>query len=269
MKLQLVKPVEPRSTYLFLPDMVRSVIIEDEKKSSELLSNMIKRFCPEVQVEAIAESVKEGEKIIREVKPDLVFLDVEMGDGNGFDLLKKVGDVNFDLIFTTASDQHAVKAIKYSALDYLLKPIDPEELQDAVKKVSERRTDTNALDNLKILLQNFRKDDDKFSRISLPTGAGYELVNIKDIIRCEAEGNYTNFFIEGKKKLLVSASLKHYEDLLPPENFIRVHHHHLININHVVRYLKSEGGYAVMTDGTEVEISRRKKDAFLQRLQKI
>lgn len=247
--------------------MIRSVIVEDEKKSSELLANMLKRFCPDVQVVAIAESVKEGEDSIRKHNPDLVFLDVEMGDGNGFDLLKKLGDVNFDLVFTTASDQHAVKAIKYSALDYLLKPIDPEELQHAVNKVNERHKDSGALENLKFLLKNIRRDDDRFSRITLPTGNGYELVNIRDIIRCEAEGNYTNFFIEGKKKLLVSASLKHYEDLLPPEDFIRVHHHHLININHVVRYLKTEGGYAVMSDGTEVEVSRRKKDAFLQRLQ--
>lgn len=247
--------------------MIRSVIVEDEKKSSELLSNMIKRFCPEVNVEAVAESVKQGEELIRQHSPDLVFLDVEMGDGNGFDLLKKLGDVNFDLIFTTASDQYAVKAIKYSALDYLLKPIDPEELQNAVKKVNERKTDSTSLENLKFLLKNIRRDDDRFSRITLPTGNGYELVNIRDIIRCEAEGNYTNFFIHGKKKLLVSASLKHYEDLLPPEDFIRVHHHHLININHVVRYLKTDGGYAVMSDGTEVEVSRRKKDAFIQRLQ--
>jgi two-component system, LytTR family, response regulator len=247
--------------------MIRSVIVEDEKKSSELLSTMIKRFCPDVAVEAIAESVKEGEEVIRKITPDLVFLDVEMGDGNGFDLLKKLNDVHFDLIFTTASDQHAVKAIKYSAIDYLLKPIDPEELQNAVGKVKERRNDNSAIDNLKFLLKNLKRDDDRFSRITLPTGAGYELVNIKDIIRCEAEGNYTNFFIEGKKKLLVSASLKHYEDLLPAEDFIRVHHHHLININHVVRFLKTDGGYAVMTDGTEVEVSRRKKDAFMQRLQ--
>ncbi len=247
--------------------MIRSVIVEDEKKSSELLSTMIKRFCPEVTVEAIAESVKDGEVVIRKHNPDLVFLDVEMGDGNGFDLLKKLGDVNFDLIFTTASDQYAVKAIKYSALDYLLKPIDPEELQGAVKKVKERTSDAASFENLKFLLKNIRRDDDRFSRITLPTGNGYELVNIKDIIRCEAEGNYTNFFIDGKRKLLVSASLKHYEDLLPAEDFIRVHHHHLININHVVRYLKTEGGYAVMSDGTEVEVSRRKKDAFLQRLQ--
>lgn len=248
--------------------MIRSVIVEDEKKSSELLATMLKRYCPAIDVQGIAESVSEGEEMIRKVKPELVFLDVEMGDGNGFDLLKKLGDLHFDLIFTTASDQYAVKAIKYSALDYLLKPIDPEELQRAVDRISDRKQDTRTIENLKFLLQNFRRDDERFTRITLPTGAGYELVNVKDIIRCEAEGNYTNFFIEGKKKLLVSASLKHYEDLLPADDFIRVHHHHLININHVVRYLKSEGGYAVMSDGTEVEVSRRKKDAFLQRLQK-
>ncbi|HLG04301.1 MAG TPA: LytTR family DNA-binding domain-containing protein [Bacteroidia bacterium] len=252
--------------------MITAVIIEDEKKSSEVLEVLIKANCPDVSIVGVAESVAEGEALIRDEKPQLIFLDIEMADGSGFDLLERVPNTGFDVIFTTASDAHALRAIKYSAIDYLLKPIDAEELKTAVDKIRAKQsaaTDNSNLENLKFLLQNFRKPNEQYSKITLPTGNAYEIVNVKDIIRCEADGSYTSFFLENKKKLLVSASLKHYEDLLPPGDFIRVHHHHLVNMSHVVRYLKADGGYAVMSDGTQIEISRRKKDAFLQRLNKL
>lgn len=249
--------------------MTKAIIIEDEKKSRELLENMIRKNCSSVDLLGAAESVSKGVELARQYRPDLIFLDIEMADGTGFDLLKELEDLAFEVIFTTASDKYALKAIKFSALDYLLKPIDVDDLVKAVEKISEKKTASSAIDNLKFLLQNFKRNDDQYHKITLPTGNAYEIVNVKDIIRCEAEGNYTKFFLNGSKKLLVSASLKHYEDLLPENEFIRIHHHHLININHVVRYLKSDGGYAVMSDGTQVEVSRRKKDAFLQRLQNI
>lgn len=249
--------------------MIKAVIIDDEKKSRELLNSMLTKHCPELSVTGMAESVQTGVDLIRKVNPDLIFLDIEMSDGTGFDLLEQVQGLNAGIIFTTAYDRYAVKAIKYSALDYLLKPIDLDELKTAVSKVSDKKNNLSSMENLQFLLQNFRKPDDNYSKITLPTGNAYEIVNIKDIIRCEAEGSYTNFILTNSRKLLVSFSLKHYEDLLPADQFIRVHHHHLININHVVRFLKTDGGYAVMTDGSEIEISRRKKDAFLQRLHKI
>jgi two-component system LytT family response regulator len=249
--------------------MIKAVIIDDEKKSRELLNSMVTKHCPELAIEGMAESVQTGVDLIRKTNPDLIFLDIEMSDGTGFDLLGQLQGLSAAIIFTTAYDRYAVKAIKYSALDYLLKPIDLEELKTAVSKVSEKKTNLSSMENLQFLLQNFRKPDDNYNKITLPTGNAYEIVNIKDIIRCEAEGSYTNFLLTNNRKLLVSFSLKHYEDLLPPEQFIRVHHHHLININHVVRFLKTDGGYAVMTDGSQIEISRRKKDAFLQRLQKM
>lgn len=248
---------------------IRAVIIEDEKKSRELLGHLVAKHCPEVKIVGTAECVSTGVELVKKEKPELVFLDIEMPDGTGFDLLQQVQDEKFNLIFTTASDAYAVKAIKFSALDYLLKPIDSDELKAAVARFEERKPASSDMENLKFLLQNFRKNDEHYSKITLPTGQAYEIVNIKDIIRCEAEGNYTTFFLANKKKLLVSASLKHYEDLLPSEDFFRVHHHHLINVNHVVRYLKQDGGYAVMTDDTKVEVSRRKKDAFLERLHKM
>lgn len=249
--------------------MINAVIVEDEKKSREVLQALVKANCPDINILGTAESVAEGEALIRSVKPRLVFLDIEMADGSGFDLLEKVPNSGFDVIFTTASDAHALRAIKYSAIDYLLKPIDGDELKTAVDKIRAKETDNSNLENLKFLLQNFRKPNEQYSKITLPTGNAYEIVNVKDIIRCEADGSYTSFFLENKKKLLVSASLKHYEDLLPADDFIRVHHHHLVNMNHVVRFLKADGGYAVMSDGTQIEISRRKKDAFLQRLNKM
>lgn len=249
--------------------MIKAVIIDDEKKSRELLNSLVAKHCPELAIAGMAESVETGTELVKRENPDLIFLDIEMSDGTGFDLLEQVQGINAGIIFTTAYDRYAIKAIKYSALDYLLKPIDIEELKAAVSKVSEKKSNLSTMENLQFLLQNFRKTDDSFSKITLPTGNAFEIVHIKDIIRCEAEGSYTSFILTNKRKVMVSFSMKHYEDLLPPDQFIRVHHHHLLNVNHVVRFLKTDGGYAVMTDGSEIEISRRKKDAFLQRLQKM
>jgi two-component system LytT family response regulator len=246
--------------------MIKAVIIEDEVKSRELLNTLITKHCDGVNIVATAENVETGVAAIRKHSPQIIFLDISMPDGSGFDLLSKVQDMKFDVIFTTATDKYALKAIKYSALDYLLKPIDVEELKSAVNKMAEKKSDLSTVENLSFLLQNLRQNSDNYNKITLPTGNAYEIVNVKDIIRCEAEGSYTNFFLASGKKMMVSASLKHYEDLLPERDFIRVHHHHLINMNHVVRFLKVDGGYAVMSDNTQVEISRRKKDSFLQKL---
>ncbi len=252
-----------------MSDLINAVIIEDEKKGREVLEALVKTHCPDVNLLGSADSVANGLELILKTNPRLIFLDIEMADGSGFDLLEKLDSSNYEVIFTTASDAHALRAIKYSAIDYLLKPIDADELVNAVEKIRVKHSNTANLDNLKYLLQNFKKPTDQYTKISLPTGNAYEIVNVKDIIRCEADGSYTSFFLENKKRLLVSASLKHYEDLLPPDDFIRVHHHHLINMNHVVRFLKTDGGYAVMSDGTQIEISRRKKEAFIARLNKV
>ncbi|MBC7865291.1 MAG: response regulator transcription factor [Bacteroidia bacterium] len=249
--------------------MIRAIIVEDEARSRELLNTLVTQNCPGVSIIATAENVEQGADAIKKYNPDLVFLDITMPDGSGFDMLEKVQGQKVEIIFTTATDKFALKAIKYSAIDYLLKPIDVEELKAAVEKIKEKKNSLSTVENLAHLLQNLKKADDNFNKITLPTGNAYEIIAVKDIIRCEAEGSYTNFFLVGGKKIMVSASLKHYEDLLPENEFIRVHHHHLINLSHVVRFLKVDGGYAIMSDGTQVEISRRKKDTFLQRLNKI
>lgn len=248
--------------------MIKTVIIEDEKKSLEMLAAMIKKNCPELEVIGVANGVNEGVELITSKKPELVFLDISMPDGSGFDLLERVAGNKFELIFATASDQHAIRAIKYSACDYLLKPIDIDELKAAVDKVVKKKSAMPNMENLQFLIQHLKRSDENFQKITLPTGNAYEIVNVKDIIRCEADGSYTLFFLSDKRKLMVSVGLKHYEELLPDNEFIRVHHHHLINMNHVVRFLKEDGGYAVMSDGTRIEISRRKKEAFMEKLNK-
>lgn len=246
--------------------MIKTLIIEDEQKSRDVLMKIIEKTCPELKVVGNAGNVTEGIEMIKSLKPDLVFLDITMPDGSGFDLLEQVGDQKFDLIFATASNSHAIRAFKYSACDYLLKPIDIDELRNAVLRVVKRKSEAPDMGNLNFLIQQLKRSDDNFQKITLPTGNAYEIINLKDIIRCEADGSYTYFYLTDKRKLMVSASLKHYEELLPEQDFIRVHHHNLINMNHVIRFLKEDGGYAVMTDGSKIEISRRKKDQFMDRL---
>lgn len=248
--------------------MIKTIIIEDEAKSRQMLAAMLERNCPEVSIIGLAKDVKEGVTLIKELQPELVFLDISMPDGSGFDLLEQVSGHKFDLIFATASDQHAIRAIKYSACDYLLKPIDMDELKLAVNKVVHKKKTVPSMENLQFLIQHLKKADENFQKITLPTGNAYEIVNIKDIIRCEADGSYTNFYLADKRKLMISFGLKHYEELLPENEFIRVHHHHLINMNHVLRFLKEDGGYAIMSDGSKIEISRRKKEAFMEKLNK-
>ena len=249
---------------------MKTLIIEDEQKSREMLATLVKKSFPQLTIVGLAKNVAEGVEFINTLSPDLVFLDISMPDGTGFDVLEKTQGLKFDIIFTTATDKHALKAIKYSACDYLLKPIDVDELKPTVEKLIAKHASNTAtmpsMENLQFLIQNLKRADDNYNKITLPTGNAYEIVSIKDIIRCEADGSYTNFILTGGKKLMVSASMKHYEDLLPANDFIRIHHHHLININHVLRFLKVDGGYAIMSDNTQLEISRRKKDAFLERL---
>src|SRR6478735_7296003 len=185
---------------------MKALIIEDEQKSREMLAALIKKNFPEITVVGLGKNVAEGVELIKTLQPELLFLDISMPDGTGFDVLEKVQGLKFDIIFTTATDKHALKAIKYSACDYLLKPIDIEELKVAVEKVLAKKTSPTmpSMENLQFLIQNLKRTDDNYNKITLPTGNAYEIINIKDIIRCEADGSYTNFFLSGGKKLMVS-----------------------------------------------------------------
>ncbi|MBS1652025.1 MAG: response regulator transcription factor [Bacteroidetes bacterium] len=246
--------------------MIKTIIIEDEQKSREVLLSIITKHCPMLQVVGQATNVTEGVNLIKNENPELVFLDISMPDGSGFDLLEKTSNNKFEVIFATASDQHAIKAIKYSACDYLLKPIDADELKTAVDKILQKKNTAQGIENINFLIQQLKRSDENFQKITLPTGNAYEVINLKDIIHCSADGSYTKFHLSDSRTLLVSFSLKHYEELLPENEFFRVHHQHLINTSHVIRVLKEDSGYAIMSDGSKIEISRRKKDDFLKYL---
>ena len=243
--------------------MLRTVIIDDEERSRKNLAALLSQECPNVEIVGYANSATSGIERIKKHNPDVIFLDVEMPNGTGFDLLENIEEIDFQVIFTTAYNHYAVKAIKFSALDYLLKPIDIKELKLAVEK-AEKRIDTHAK-GTNAVLKNFSAFSG-FHKIALPTNKGLVLIQVNEIIRCEASGSYTFFWFIDGKKMLVSKNIKEYEDLLVDHDFFRVHKSHLINISHVKKYLHEDGGYVVMADNSKIEVSRRKKDEFLRKL---
>lgn len=245
--------------------ILTAVIIDDEKHSRETLKNLLDEFCKDVQVVATEGTVEGGVKIISEVKPDVVFLDIELQSGTGFDILTQLSEINFEVIFTTAFDQYAIKAVKFSSLDYLLKPIDLEELQLAIEKAKKVKNKETYSNQLKTLIQNIQQP--KLSKICLATSDGFEFVNTSHIYYCQAEGSYTCFILNNGRKLLVSKNLKEYETLLSDQNFMRVHNSFLINLHEVKKYVKADGGYIVMNNDAIVSISRNKKDLFLEIMQ--
>lgn len=245
--------------------MIRAVIVDDESKGREFLKTLIGKHCPGVEIVANANTAASGAEVIRKLNPDLVFLDIEMPGGNGFTLLEKTRDQNFDVIFTTAYSQYAIKAIRFSALDYLLKPINPDELKAAVEKVEEKfSSKSTTRKNVDTLLSNI--DENIPKKVVLPNVHGAEYVILDEIVRCTADGNYTLVVLTSGKKILVAKTLKEYEELFAEENFVRIHHAHLVNLKHVKRYIKGEGGQVELSDGSLVEVSRRKKTEFLEKL---
>jgi two-component system LytT family response regulator len=246
--------------------MITTIIVDDERNSCEALQILLKDCCPELQLAAICYSGEEALQKIQLLHPQLIFLDIEMPNMNGFQLLEQLNWLDFDLIFTTSYDQYAIKAIKFSALDYLLKPVDREELEKAVQKVIKKINNT-VPQQLEILLQKINHPSTPVQRIALPTMQGLELVPVNSIISCSANNNYTEFFLSDKKRILVSRTLKETEEILEDYNFLRVHHSYIINLNEIVRYIKGEGGYLIMTDGSSVDVSRSKKELLMQKLQ--
>jgi two-component system, LytTR family, response regulator len=243
---------------------MNAVIIEDEFHSREFLKNVLTELHPDVPVIGTAESVPTGIALIERTRPDLIFLDIEMQSGTGFDLLQKLPHRDFAVIFTTAYDHYALQAIKFSAVDYLLKPIDLDELGLALQKVKDQRSRQNGNGALEMLLANLKNPAAEPQTITLATSEGLEFVNLQQIIRLEAAGAYTTFFLKDGRKIMVSKNLKEYENLLPTKHFFRLHNSHIVNINEVKRMLKSDGGYAILNDGSTILISPKKKDSFLQ-----
>jgi two-component system LytT family response regulator len=246
--------------------MIKAIIIDDEPYCCETLEMMIGRFCPELTVAAVFHSGAEALESLPQMSPQLVFLDIEMPYMNGFEFLEKLHPINFGLIFTTSYDQYAIKAIRFSALDYLLKPIDREELIQAVAKVSHKLQNPTEL-QLELLLQKFNTPKSPIRKIALPTMEGLQMVEIDSIISCSSESNYTHFFLRNAKKLTASRTMKDVEELLSDYSFLRVHNSFLVNLNEIHKYIKGEGGYLVMSDGTNIDVSRSRKEMLLLKLQ--
>lgn len=247
---------------------IKAIIVDDEQHCIDALQAMLQKKCPEVTILAGVNSVREARQLIDELQPDLVFLDVEMPHQNGFELLKLFDKVTFDVIFTTAYEQYALKAIKFNALDYLLKPFSVQELQEALRKYYERRMqkqNNSSIAPLEVFLQNMKTLQQTNKKIALPTINGLVFMPVQNIVRCESTGNYTKIFFTDKKQLLVSKPLKEFEELLTDVDFFRVHNSHLINLQQMESYLQGEGGFALMSDGTQVEVSRRRKAEFLKK----
>src|SRR5687767_5427930 len=217
--------------------MIRAIIVDDEPYCCDTLETMLEKYCPGVELIAVCHSGEEAIAGIKQNQPDLVFLDIEMPRMNGFDMLQKIGAINFEIIFTTSNDQYALKAIRFSALDYLLKPVDDDELKQAVQKLI-RRSQKPIQQQLELLLQKLHQPAIPVTKIALPTMEGLEMVFISTIISCEAESNYTTVFLKNKRKMVISRTLKEMEELLEDYSIIRVHRCYLINLNEVEKYIK-------------------------------
>ena len=245
--------------------MIKAVIVDDEPNCCKTLAALLERWCPDVEVIAICKNGVEALVSIREFSPDLVFLDLEMPKMNGFAMLEQLPSINFHLIFTTSYDQYALRAFRLSAIDYLLKPIDNEELQKAVQKVMQR-SQAPLPQQLEILLQKIHQPTSSINKIALPTMEGLQMIPIDSIISCESDDNYTVFLLKDKKKIVVSSTLKEIEEILEDHSFVRVHRSYLVNLNEIEKYLKGEGGYLVMSDGSTIDVSRSKKESLLKKL---
>jgi two-component system LytT family response regulator len=245
--------------------MINCLIVDDEPGNVRILRKMLEEYCPQVYVAGEAINPEEAEQLISKLEPDLVFLDIEMPYGNAFDLLDRLMPVSFEVIFITAFNEYALKAFKYSALDYLLKPISIKELCQAVEKVSEKVRLQNSRTQLANLLANLRQPDVNSYKIALPTMGGLVFVLVDQIIRCEAIGGYSTFFLKSGEKIISCKNIKEYEDLLPPSIFLRVHNSHIVNLVYIKAYHKGRGGYVEMEDGTTIELAIRRKKEFLNR----
>ena len=249
--------------------MISCLIVDDEASARETLVALLDKYCPEVKVLGEAESVASAKEALKRIDPDIVFLDIHMPGENGFQLLEQVENTDFLVVFTTAYDQYALKAIKMSAADYLLKPVDFIELQAAVNTVKKRKDNRDIPSVLEVLSENLRKTEILEGKIILSSIEGFSVVKVGDILYLEGDRNYTRFVLRGDKKMMISKTLKHYEEILPAEYFMRIHKSYLVNIMEVVRYTKGSASVVEMSTGTEIDISRSKKDEFVSRMQEL
>lgn len=246
---------------------MRAVLIDDEISNLENLRTLLEKHCPQVTIITTAKSVSDAVDAIEKHLPDLVFLDIQMGKQTGFDVLKQLPSRNFEVIFVTAYDQYGIQAVKFAALDYLLKPIDIEELKHAVNKAEHKLA--RQIQNLQLdfLLQQLKKPETSISKIAIPMQGEIRYIALSEITRCEADNTYTHFFLSNGEKILVSKSLKEYADLLRPYGFLRTHQSHLVNPKYVKSWLKEDGGVLLLLSGEKIPISKPNKDTVKQALQ--
>ncbi|CAH0192395.1 Transcriptional regulatory protein YehT [Pedobacter sp. Bi27] len=248
---------------------MKAILIDDEISNLENLRTLLEKHCPQVSIMATAQNINDAVDIIEKYSPDLVFLDIQMGEQTGFDVLKLLPTRNFEVIFVTAYDQYGIQAVKFAALDYLLKPIDIEELINAVNKAEHKLATQIQNLQLDFLLQQLKKPETNISKIALQMQSEIRYVALSEIIRCEADNTYTRFFLSSNEKILVSKSLKEYADLLRPSGFLRTHQSHLVNPKYVKSWLKEDGGILLLTSGEKIPVSKPNKDTVKQALQQL
>lgn len=247
--------------------LLSALIVDDEKNGRENLAGLIRSHCPQIKVVAEATSVEQAISAIHEHQPQLIFLDIEMPGGNGFQLLEHFKDFPFEVIFVTAYDNYAIRAIRFSASDYILKPINLNELKAAIDKVSERIRNRSENERIRQLYLNTMHPANP--KIGLPTGERVEFVEVKSIVRCQGESNYTHIYFADRKPILTAKSLIEFEELLAEYGFVRVHKTHVVNLNHVTSFTKNDGGVLYLSNGDSVAISRRRKDFTLAQLKTV
>lgn len=239
---------------------INGIIIDDELNNIENLKSLLHKYCHEITVVASATNADDGVVLVEKHKPDLIFLDIQMPDKSGFDMLKMFTQINFEIIFITAYDQYGIQAIKFSALDYLLKPLDINELKIAVQKAKDKIESKQKNLSIENLLEYIKKEKNGSQKLALPTLTETRYVEVGDIIHCVASDNYTTFYLHNNEKILVCKTLKEFAELLKPYNFIRTHQSHLVNAHFVKSLLKEDGGSLLLTDLTKIPISRQNKE---------
>ncbi|MDP4286195.1 MAG: LytTR family DNA-binding domain-containing protein [Bacteroidota bacterium] len=247
--------------------MIQALIIDDEQHCIDSLSLLLKEnYSQSVKEIGACHSVEEGVRAIRELKPGLVFLDVEMRNQTGFDLLQQIGEINFEVIFITAHEKYAVQAFRFSAFDYLLKPVNRNQLVTAIDKLKEKFSQKEQSQKIETLFHNLKTMTGVSRKISIPTGNGLLFPEVNEIIRCESDSNYTHIYLKDQQKITVARTLREFEELLADCNFYRVHNSHLINLSFIKSYQKGKGGMVTLTDNTQIEVSVRRKEQFLKKI---
>ncbi|NJL77366.1 MAG: response regulator transcription factor [Saprospiraceae bacterium] len=262
--LPTTSPVKPKDREVF-----KAVIIEDEEKGMANLKNLLAQYCPEIKLIGDARSVKEGVDLISELslEVEVAFLDINLPDGQVFQLLKELSPINFEVVFVTAFEEYAIKACEYSSIGYIVKPIDPDLLRETVERVISKRN--SQINNRLEIFNAYYNNPNAFKKMSVSALDGIYFINIADIIRLEADDNYTHIFMIGGERMTASKTIKSYEELLAPFNFYRVHKRHIINLNYMRKFVKGDGGYLIMDDSIKIEVSRRRRPAFMEQMRRL